>query len=189
MADSARFTISELAEAAATTPRTVRFYTAEGLLPPPDSRGRFALYSTEHLDRLNLINKLKSAFQPLNAIRERLQQMSAADVRAILAEAEGRRPHESLDDLLVKSAEIIRARWTESEQRQPARLQDAMSPADAELAVSSAYSRAQTWNRIEIAPGVELNVEEDKLRKIAPVLDQITALIRERTGRPERDPS
>src|SRR2546430_15998156 len=107
MADTSRFTISELADAAGTSPRTVRFYTAEGLLPPPDSRGRFAIYSGEHLDRLILISRLKQAFQSLGAIRERIQHLKAEDVRQILAASRGRSPSESLNELLVRTAERI----------------------------------------------------------------------------------
>jgi len=157
MADSSRFTISELAEAAGTTPRTVRYYTAEGLLPPPDSRGRFAIYSTEHLDILVLINRLKQAFQPLNAIRERLNGLKAADIRSILSRAEGRPPAESLNDLLVESAELIRGR--------KAKAQRAQNPQDqssryTEMSVSGELSEfsSEVWERTILAPGIELQV-------------------------------
>src|SRR5207302_2865395 len=93
------FTISELAEAGGATPRTVRYYTAEGLLPPPDARGRFALYSEEHLDRLRLIVRLKEAYLPLMAIRARLTALSPAEVRAMLADAENGSGPASFDDL------------------------------------------------------------------------------------------
>ncbi len=157
MADSSRFTISELAEAAGTTPRTVRYYTAEGLLPPPDSRGRFAIYSTDHLDILVLINRLKQAFQPLNAIRERLNGLKAADIRSILSRAEGRPPAESLNDLLVESAELIRGR--------KAKAQRAQNPQDqssryTEMSVSGELSEfsSEVWERTILAPGIELQV-------------------------------
>src|SRR5438270_5009726 len=91
MPRTATYTISELADAAGTTPRTVRFYTAEGLLPPPDARGRYALYSNEHLDRLRLIDRLKEAHQPLNAIRERLSQLTREEISSLLKKAQDRR--------------------------------------------------------------------------------------------------
>src|SRR5258707_11155039 len=106
----ATYKISELADAAGTTPRTVRFYTAEGLLPPPDARGRYALYSNEHLDRLRLIDRLKEAHQPLNAIRERLAQLTGEEIGSLLRGTQHRPPSDSLDDLLLRSAATIPAR-------------------------------------------------------------------------------
>jgi DNA-binding transcriptional MerR regulator len=58
MAEETLYTISQLAEAAGVTPRTIRYYTAEGLLPRPDARGQYALYSQDHLLRLQLIGRL-----------------------------------------------------------------------------------------------------------------------------------
>lgn len=84
--ETEHYTIGELADAADTTPRTIRYYTAEGLLPPPDTRGRYALYSNEHLWRLRAIARLKEAYLPLQEIRARLTSLSAGDIQA-LAEA------------------------------------------------------------------------------------------------------
>jgi DNA-binding transcriptional MerR regulator len=51
--------------------QAIHFYIAEGLLPPPVSTGRnVAAYSTEHLERLQWIQKLqREHFLSLNAIR------------------------------------------------------------------------------------------------------------------------
>ena len=80
------YTIAELADRAGVTPRTVRYYTAEGLLPPPDTRGRYAVYGDDHLHRLELIARLKEAYLPLGEIRSRLEQLSVEQVQAMLAE-------------------------------------------------------------------------------------------------------
>src|SRR5215210_3511520 len=80
------YTIGELAGMAGVTPRTIRYYTAEGLLPPPDTRGRYALYGEDHLRRLQLIARLKDAYLPLSEIRARLEQLTAEQVRQVLAE-------------------------------------------------------------------------------------------------------
>jgi DNA-binding transcriptional MerR regulator len=84
MSNQQRYTISELAQQAGVTPRTIRFYTSEGLLPPPDSRGRYALYSEDHLARLHLIARLKAAYLPLNLIREQIGNLRASEVRKLL---------------------------------------------------------------------------------------------------------
>jgi len=39
MAEAMFYTIGQLAELAGVTPRTIRYYTAEELLPRPDARG------------------------------------------------------------------------------------------------------------------------------------------------------
>lgn len=86
MSDETRYTIGDLADAAGVTPRTIRYYTAEGLLPPPDARGRHALYGSEHLSRLLLIARLKDAYLPLGEIKARLDQLTHGQVEALLDE-------------------------------------------------------------------------------------------------------
>ena len=59
MSEEATYTIGELAERAGVTPRTIRYYTAEGLLPRPDTRGQYARYRADQLfwlypDRLEI---------------------------------------------------------------------------------------------------------------------------------------
>ena len=85
MTEEASYTIGELAEAAGVTPRTVRYYTAEGLLPAPDTRGRYALYTIDHLARLRLIARLKDAYLPLSEIKARMEQLDGEEVRQLLA--------------------------------------------------------------------------------------------------------
>jgi DNA-binding transcriptional MerR regulator len=86
MSDETLYTIGELAEAAGVTPRTIRYYTGEGLLPPPDTRGRYALYGGDHLNRLLLIVRLKDAYLPLGEIKARMEGLSAGQVGQLLAD-------------------------------------------------------------------------------------------------------
>jgi len=65
-------TIAELAESARVTPRTIRYYVAEGLLPPPGGSGQRRIYGQGHLDRLAAIRRLKAAYLPLQEIRRKL---------------------------------------------------------------------------------------------------------------------
>ena len=78
--------LTELVEAAGVSVRTVRYYIAEGLLPPPLSAGPRAAYTAEHLDRLRLIARLKDAYLPLREIRRRLRGLDAGAVRTLLNE-------------------------------------------------------------------------------------------------------
>jgi len=86
MTQGTLYTIGDLADAAEVTPRTIRYYTAEGLLPPPDTRGRYALYGEDHLLRLRLIARLKEAYLPLSEIKARMERLSAEQVAKLLAE-------------------------------------------------------------------------------------------------------
>jgi DNA-binding transcriptional MerR regulator len=87
MTEAAPYTISQLAELAGVTPRTIRYYTAEGLLPRPDTRGQYALYGEQHLLRLQLIGQLKESYLPLGEIKARIEHLDDAQIRALLVEA------------------------------------------------------------------------------------------------------
>ena len=64
------YKVSELAQKAGVTKRTIHFYISKGLLMPPKGAGVNSLYDDTDLERLNLIKKLQSEFMPLNKIRE-----------------------------------------------------------------------------------------------------------------------
>src|SRR5688572_29806074 len=80
-----RYGLAELAEAAGVSIRTVRYYIAEGLLPPPEGAGPRSAYTAGHLDRLRLIGRLKDAYLPLREIRRRLDGLDGAAVRDLLS--------------------------------------------------------------------------------------------------------
>lgn len=86
MDDTPTYSIGELAALAEVTPRTIRYYTAEGLLPVPEVRGKYAVYHEDHLNRLRLIARLKAAYLPLSVIKERLAALDAAQVCQMLAQ-------------------------------------------------------------------------------------------------------
>ena len=73
--------IGELARRANVSVRTIRFYIAEGLLPAPQTRGRFTSYDEDALLRLQAIRYFKEAFLPLREIRDRLDERRARDHR------------------------------------------------------------------------------------------------------------
>jgi DNA-binding transcriptional MerR regulator len=86
-------TVDELAARAGVTVRTVRFYSARGLLPPPViGPRRVGHYSQEHLARLALIEELRHQGMTLAAIERHLTRLppglSARDLaihRAVVA--------------------------------------------------------------------------------------------------------
>ncbi len=76
------YTLQELTSESGVTARTVRYYIAEGLLPPPVAAGPQSHYTDLHLDRLRLIAKLKEAYLPLREIRRQLDAMTDEEIAA-----------------------------------------------------------------------------------------------------------
>jgi len=64
--------LDDLAERAAVSPRTIRYYQSEGILPKPRHDGREARYDDSHLVRLRLIGELQERGLKLDAVRELL---------------------------------------------------------------------------------------------------------------------
>jgi DNA-binding transcriptional MerR regulator len=91
LADAERLTLGELTTAADVSVRTVRYYIAEGLLPPPEGSGPGSSYTQGHLGRLRLIQRFKEAYLPLKEIRRRLAGLSDEEVRSLLV-ADDNRP-------------------------------------------------------------------------------------------------
>jgi DNA-binding transcriptional MerR regulator len=79
-----RYNLSELTDEAGVSVRTVRYYIAEGLLPPPVTAGPRSFYTQSHLDRLRLIDRLKTSYLPLKEIRRRLTALDDDEVRRLL---------------------------------------------------------------------------------------------------------
>jgi DNA-binding transcriptional MerR regulator len=75
VSEPGEFTIDELAARTGTTVRTVRFYAAEGLLPPPVRRGRIAYYDGRHRMRLELVRTLQEHGYTLAAIERVLARI------------------------------------------------------------------------------------------------------------------
>jgi DNA-binding transcriptional MerR regulator len=81
--ESGDYTLSELADIAGTTPRTIRYYVANGLLPSP-GYGPGARYTKRHVNRLYLIRKLQRAHMPLAEIRSRIAALDDEDIRGLV---------------------------------------------------------------------------------------------------------
>jgi DNA-binding transcriptional MerR regulator len=171
--------ISELAERAGVTPRTIRYYVAEGLLPAPSGRGQRRAYSTEHLARLDLIRELKAAYLPLHEIRRRLIDQSSAQ-----------RPHP--ESSRVPGGTLPAAVSPRLDQVSSADL-PALGAAMPPVAVASAERRLPigfggtpgigrieifdppetVWRRHVLAPGVEIHVRETDDPRLAEAIERL----------------
>lgn len=86
------YSLDELTELAGVTIRTVRYYIAEGLLPPPVGGGPRSTYTDVHLNRLRLISRLKDAYLPLREIRRQLQGLTDEEIVQTLNDADALPP-------------------------------------------------------------------------------------------------
>lgn len=80
-----QYTLTDLAGLADVTPRTVRYYIGQGLLPAAGQSGPGARYGESHLARLRLIRQLQRQHLPLAEIRSRLSQLDDDAVGALAA--------------------------------------------------------------------------------------------------------
>jgi DNA-binding transcriptional MerR regulator len=83
------YTLAQLARLADVTPRTVRYYVQQGLLPGPDRAGPATRYDDRHLRRLRLIRRLQREHLPLATIRERLELLEDWQIEAALDDETG----------------------------------------------------------------------------------------------------
>ncbi len=79
-----RYTMADLEAETGLSPRTIRFYITQGLLPAARGRGVGATYGPTHLLRLKAIGLLKKDNTPLEQIRQRLQDMRDSELAAML---------------------------------------------------------------------------------------------------------
>jgi DNA-binding transcriptional MerR regulator len=64
------YTLEDVVRLSGFSVDTIRYYQSSRLIPPPRHRGRKAVYTDEHLDRLRIINRAAERGLPLKIIRE-----------------------------------------------------------------------------------------------------------------------
>ena len=170
------YSLSELTKLADVTPRTVRFYVAQGLLPAPTLEGPNTRYTDEHLARLRAIRKLQAAHLPLAEIRRQLASMPVEQVTRV-AEATATQPSAAIDyirDILqppTAPAAMPRMRDYEPPEM-PEPPQSRMQPTETQ------GSRSQ-WERISLDPDIELHVRRPLTRTNNKRVERLIAIARE----------
>jgi DNA-binding transcriptional MerR regulator len=81
------YRVEQLAAETGASVDTVRFYQGRGLLPPPERRGRVAIYGETHLDRLHRIRSLSEQGLTLAVIRRVLERDPGDERDASLVDA------------------------------------------------------------------------------------------------------
>ncbi|HEU4565317.1 MAG TPA: MerR family transcriptional regulator [Gemmatimonadaceae bacterium] len=158
--DDTTYDLAELADLADVSPRTVRYYIQQGLLPSPGARGPGARYDRAHLDRLRLIRRLQREHLPLAEIRRRLEELDAESVRALAEAPASYRPGSSaleyVQRLLAGEARPSGVAPARSLRATLQAQQDATRVAPP--APPQAVPDRSQWERITLAPDVELHV-------------------------------
>jgi DNA-binding transcriptional MerR regulator len=179
-----RFSLTELANVAGVTPRTIRYYIAQGLLAAPGNPGPGPKYTDADLARLRLIKRLQREHLPLAEIRTRLDGLADDDV--VAADAAPERARDSALDYIQR---MTGRRVAET--RAPL-LMPAMYPPDPTSSIaptvpaapaleqpSEARLERSQWERIELAPDVELHVRRPLARQTARRVDRIISIARD----------
>jgi DNA-binding transcriptional MerR regulator len=170
------FLINELANLAGVTVRTIRYYTDEGLLPQPETRGKYAYYNRGHLHRLELIRRMKETYLPLREIRDVIQRMSDKEVqqqlRATSEDAPSSQKSYQVSESKTSALDYIaRVRGRQSDLRTPEKDDEAILPSRlpaaqppgmpvGKIIILEDDPPEEHWRRIEIAAGVELHLRE-----------------------------
>ena len=193
-----RYSLTELADLGAVTPRTVRYYISQGLLRGPATSGPGAKYDDADLARLRLIKRLQREHQPLAEIRSHLDGLGDEQILRSVEEA----TPAPADSALEYIRRVTRSRGV-AERSTP--IYNAMprgQPSAAGVAAISAptvppavpapvasddvrLERSQ-WERIDLAPDVELHIRRPLARSTAKRVDRLISIARDLL---EEDPS
>jgi len=172
---SVKYRISELAQMAGVTKRTVHYYIGRGLLPPPDGAGVGSLYSEEHLVKLHLIKKLQRLYLPLDKIRAIVAEIDLEDAQRLLTD-----DHTGVEAIVFKtSAEPDHDRQERAyNQPEPGFMKDAAI--DDILSTLNVKNPGynQNYVRCDLGLGIELHYPADLLADNPTLLASIEKYIR-----------
>lgn len=194
--DDARYTLTDLADLAGVTPRTVRYYLAQGLLPTVGVAGPGAKYDDTHLARLRLIRRLQREHQPLAEIRRHLESLDDAAVLAIAAEPVQAPPSDSALDYIRRVTNVAARPAREAPHVQPAPVPRRMFASTAPLAPASVAAPASEpapddtppsalriersqWDRVALGPDIELHIRRPLPRSTARRVDRLVEIARD----------
>ncbi|HSW41402.1 MAG TPA: MerR family transcriptional regulator [Patescibacteria group bacterium] len=200
MPPESEYSLQDLSDLAGVTPRTIRYYIAQGLLPSPDRAGPGTTYGDGHLHRLRLIRRLQREHLPLAEIRSRLAALDDATVAALMEASPTEPDAGSAIDYIRGVLEGDRSpdgalRNPALEAASPSPDGHSASPAPGyapnieaprfRLAeVSQLYAGAPApdrsqWDRILLAPDVELHVRRPLGRRQNKRVERVIEIARE----------
>ena len=157
--DSVPLGLVELSDKANVSPRTIRYYIQQGLIPAPETRGPGSHYGPEYVDRLRLIKLLQHAHLPLSEIRRRIEKLQPDEIKRILETEPDPQPtsaSEYVQRVLSEGASIVNV---------PEPLLPIPPPMNREgqAPKTPGVARSQ-WERFTLAPDVELHMRRPGTR-------------------------
>ena len=205
MPTESEYSLQDLVDLAGVTPRTIRYYIAQGLLPSPGKAGPGAIYTDGHLHRLRLVRRLQREHLPLAEIRSRLAALDDATVAALVESPASEPPTDSAIDYIrsvldgdrpsdgtlrshpavVPSPSIAAAAPASPP---PANAIDIDVPRYRLAESSQVYAETPTptptpdrsqWDRILLAPDVELHVRRPLGRRQNKRVERLIQIARE----------
>ena len=174
-----RYTLTELADLAGVTARTVRYYISQGLLAVDVSPGPGPKYDDTHLARLRLIKRLQAEHLPLAEIRHRLEGLADDDVLALSEEPTPAPADSALD--YIRNLTTPAPRASEASALMLRAYSDASTPAAPAPTPAEPPPRLERsqWERIDLAPDIELHVRRPLSRATAKQLDRLISIARD----------
>lgn len=171
------YTITGLEEKTGLLRRTIHFYVKERMISPPTGKGGAAKYGEEHLLRLQVIRILREKNLLLDGIREFLSKMDLNDMRQFLSGAEGSRKEwdmAAIGRLIgreeIQARNISFATLGEDDDEQSVNLLATLP--------TQKTSTIDTWQRIIVAEGVELNLSTALPESTRKVVLELANLLR-----------
>jgi len=145
--------------------RTIRYYLAEGLIQSPEEKqGTASVFGYMNLLQLVAVKKLQAEHLPIRKIRELVAGKSEQELETLLGvgSPSGRKSSESeakryLESLLAPSMSQTLGSVAVAGTPRPKR----MSTPRAAAPPAQEADQTQSWQRVEIEPGLELHIRSD----------------------------
>lgn len=170
--------LKALCDETGVSPRTVYFYIQQGLLPPAEGAGRGARYTDVHRDRLRLIRQLQDQHLPLAEIRKQIDSLSERDLSRLAERGTPRtRSRTSAADYI--SAVLSGAGGHAPAPTHAATLGGSVTPAAPPPSHHVSTSERSQWDRVVLAPEIELHVRRPLSRVMNRKLERLLELARE----------
>jgi len=162
--------ITTIAGATGVTPRTIRYYVQQGLLPSPSKRGPGANYDRSLIDRLQLIKRLQREHLPLAEIRNQLESLDDNGVRQAL----GGLPELPLQESTVAYVRSVLSRgerYGKAPEDGPLFTGNAEEPEA--LMMPKPAATKSTWERVRLSRDVELHIRRPLTRERNKLVDRL----------------
>jgi DNA-binding transcriptional MerR regulator len=196
MPPDTEYSLQDLADLAGATPRTIRYYIAQGLLASPGRVGPGTTYTDGHLNRLRLIKRLQREHLPLAEIRSRLGSLDDATVAALVAATPSEPASGSAIDYIrgvlggdgspeelpltplspTSPPASVRG---ELDDRDPLETPAFLRSTKRSIAHEVSTPDRSQWDRILLAPDVELHVRRPLARLVHKRVERLIAIAKE----------